>query len=405
MRRAALAGTALAVVVAALLAATYARDAYAPAGEERVVAVWGRRADERPADGVEVVGIRPSVLRVLRAKAGEPVLDSAVRVYVEGGAPARRAQQVVGRYAVLRDRIRFEPRFPFAPGVAYRVEVETGRLNTLAGGPAGETERTRLTHRFSVPAARVDRTTRVAAVHPSVDRVPSNVLRWYIEFSAPMRPGSAYDYVQLVDEAGRPVANAFLRVDEELWDAERRRITLFFDPGRIKRGVRANVELGAPLVEGRRYRLVIDPAWPDARGAGLASGFEKEFDVGPADRESPDPSRWRVSGPAAGTRQALRVEFGEPLDHALIGRMLGVERGGRVLRGAGAAAAGDSAWVFTPVSLWESGSYALRLSVRLEDVAGNSVARVFDADRLDGAPPAEELERRGAWRSVGFRVR
>jgi hypothetical protein len=220
-----------------------------------------------------------------------------------------------------------------------------------------------------------------------------------------MEPGSSHEHVRLLDETGRPVEDAFLRVDDELWDPERRRLTLLFDPGRVKRGVRANLEMGSPLIDGHRYRLVIDPAWQDARGAALASGYDKEFAASAADRESPDPARWTVAAPAAGAREPLRVSFGEPLDHALVARMLTVESGGRAVRGDVIVVSGDSVWAFTPTSPWEAGTYSVRVDAHLEDVAGNSVARVFDADRARGALPAEQKERAAGWRRIVFRVR
>jgi hypothetical protein len=48
---------------------------------------------------------------------------------------------------------------------------------------------------------------------------------------------------------------------------------------------------------------------------------------------------------------------------------------------------------------WESkgGHYRVRIDATLEDLAGNSIARVFDADRRRGAPGAEDNERAGPW--------
>lgn len=403
MRRAGLLAAVL-MILATMLVGAYAMEAYAPAGAARIVATWGQGATADHA--VEIIGIRAATLRGVRTRApSDSGWASAIRVVVDDGSGGSPTPPVIGRYSILRDRIRFEPRFPFTTGVAYRVEVETQRLDALAGlalpagGPA------RLTHRFSVPAARIDRTTRVLAVHPAIDRVPSNMLRWYIEFSSPMEPGSAHQHVHLLDETGRPVEDAFLRVDEELWDPQRRRLTLLFDPGRVKRGVRANLEMGSPLIEGHRYRLVIDPAWQDARGAALASGYDREFDVGVADRESPDPARWTIAAPAAGSREPLRLSFGEPLDHALVARMLSVETDGGPVLGNVAVSSGDSVWTFTPASPWRAGTYSVRVDAAVEDLAGNSVARVFDADRAHSEPPAEDTERARAWRSVAFRLR
>jgi hypothetical protein len=53
---------------------------------------------------------------------------------------------------------------------------------------------------------------------------------------------------------------------------------------------------------------------------------------------------------------------------------------------------------------WRAGVYVLRVEAALEDLAGNNVARVFDADRRAGAPPAEVGAQAGAPRAVTFRV-
>ena len=286
---------------------------------------------------------------------------------------AARLPATLARVEVAGGRARLVPRFPLAPGVAYEARLDPNALG-LPGAP--------IVRRYALPDGRPPRTTRVVAVHPSASVLPANLLRWYVELSAPMEPGDALRHVHLLDEAGREVPRAFLALDEELWDPSRRRLTLLFDPGRVKRGIRTNLESGAPLVAGRRYRIVIDADWRDGRGAPLASGFEHRIEAGADDRTSPDPTRWRIDAPTAGTREPLRVSFGEPLDHALASRMLRVlDAGGRVLDGAATLEPGDGAWRFVPDAPWAPGSYTLHVDAALEDVAGNSLARVFDADR------------------------
>jgi hypothetical protein len=349
-----------------------------------------------PAAEVEVGGVdRTALRRLARLAPNDSVWTNVVGVYVERDASdaARAASAVspsppavIGRYSVTGDRVEFRPRFPFAAGVSYRVHVDTAALRRLAehsGATLGPTTTSPLVYRFSSPAATRARTTRVVGVHPSATRVPSNLLRWYVDFSAPMEPGSALAHVHLLDESGREVRGAFLALDQELWDPARRRLTLLFDPGRVKRGVRTNLEAGAPLVAGRRYRLVIDNGWLDGDGAALASGFEHAFEAVAADRQSPKPAWWRLTLPAAGARSGLGVAFGEPLDHALASRMLAVyDTAGQRVPGAVSLASDDSLWQFLPDRPWQRGAYALRVNTALEDVAGNSVARVFDADML-----------------------
>ncbi len=246
------------------------------------------------------------------------------------------------------------------------------------------------------PSAAPVSATAIAGVFPSASVLPANLLRFSIEFSAPMSRGRAYEHVRLVDSANREVDRAFLILDEELWDHARTRFTLLFDPGRLKRTLRANVELGTPLREGRRYRLTIDREWPDATGRALAGRVEKSFSVGPADRAKPRVADWRVdSPPAALSRDPLRVSFPEPLDRALLLSSLTIvdARGARIA-GRVTLGAEERSWRLTPDQPWSSGAYRVRVDPRLEDLAGNNLTRVFDVDRTaDEREAAPQTER------------
>src|SRR5262249_58737339 len=126
------------------------------------------------------------------------------------------------------------------------------------------------------------------SVYPSADVLPENLLKFYLHFSAPMSRGHSYDHIHLQDEAGKDVKLPFLEIDEELWDPTMTRLTLFIDPGRIKRGVRPLEEIGPALESGKSYTLVIDREWKDAAGNPLRDAFRKTFKVGPTDREPLD---------------------------------------------------------------------------------------------------------------------
>ena len=79
-----------------------------------------------------------------------------------------------------------------------------------------------------------------------------------------MSRGEAGRRIRLRRASGAEVSEPFLEIDEELWDPEGRRLTLLFDPGRIKRGLLSREEAGGALIPGERYSLIIDGGWPDA---------------------------------------------------------------------------------------------------------------------------------------------
>ena len=116
------------------------------------------------------------------------------------------------------------------------------------------------------PLAAGSPTTEVLAIYPSVEVLPVNHLRLYVHFSAPMSEDWAARAVHLrrADD-GEPLAGVFLE-GPELWDGERRRLTLLLDPGRIKRALVPNQQSGYPLIEGVPVVVRIDAAFRDAEG-------------------------------------------------------------------------------------------------------------------------------------------
>jgi hypothetical protein len=272
----------------------------------------------------------------------------------------------------------FVPRFGFVDGTTYTV---------TAAGVATDLVR---------PRPDIAASTEVVAIHPSVDVVPRNLLRCYVEFSAPMSDGDAATHVRLVDSAGEPLAGALLPNEYELWSADRRRLTVLLDPARIKRGLVSHVGTGYPLRPGEPVSLVVDAGFRDARGAPLRNGAARTYGVGDDLRGHVDPADWTLTAPAAHSRAPLVVEFGRPLDHGLLRRCLRVAGpDGNRADGTPEAGAQERSWLLTPARPWAPGTYTLVVDPVLEDVAGNSVSRVFDRDlaRPEDAPgrttPAE----------------
>jgi hypothetical protein len=163
------------------------------------------------------------------------------------------------------------------------------------------------------------------------------------------------------------------------------RLTVLFDPGRIKRGLVPNVEAGLPLVPGRSYRLVISADWLDAHRRPLDRGFEKSFSVTASDFNSPAPPAWQIEAPAAGSRRPLVVTLDEPIDQALGLRLIDViGTGQKVVSGEPALDERETRWSFTPAEDWAAGRYRLRVEGTLEDPSGNSVLRPFEV--IPGEP-------------------
>jgi hypothetical protein len=281
-----------------------------------------------------------------------------------GAVAVTAAPAMAGRLVVDGGDVCFVPRFGFVPGTTYTATVDGAQVARLLR-----------------PRPAVRATAGVIAIHPTAAVVPRNLLRCYVTFSAPMTEGDAAAHVRLVDDAGDVLPHALLPVEYELWDAGRRRLTVLLDPARIKRGLAGHVESGYPLRTGTTFRLVVDAAFRDAQGAPLRGPAERRYEVGEDLRGRVRPSDWGLTAPAAGGADPLVVEFGRPLDHALLRRCLRVigPDGARV-GGTAGTGPGDLSWRLTPDRPWAPGEHVLDVDPILEDVAGNSVTRVFDRD-------------------------
>ena len=125
----------------------------------------------------------------------------------------------------------------------------------------------------------------------------------------------------------------------------------------------------------------IDRSARDANGLPLVAGAERRYVVGPAIRQHVDPAAWRLRSPGADSLDALVVGFDRPLDRALLEHSLVVlDAHDRAVDGQATIADGESSWTFRPLHPWRPEVYHLSVDARLEDLAGNSLTRLFDRD-------------------------
>jgi hypothetical protein len=292
--------------------------------------------------------------------------QSVFSVYA-GPAGAADVPPLVGVYSVEGGELVFRPRYPLSPGMHVRAVFQAPGAQEIESS-------------FDIPAAPVPAaTTRVTQVYPTASVLPANALKLYIYFSAPMRRGDSWTHLRLLRDDGTRVEYPFLELDQELWDRDNRRFTVLFDPGRIKRGLASRAEAGPALEPGRTYTFVVDRAWQDGRGAPLAEEFRKTFRVAPDDRVPPDPRKWRINAPRAGTREPLVLNFPKPLDYALLQHEIEIPG----MSGEISVSQEEKEWRFVPEVPWSRREYRIVIRTTLEDVAGNHINRAFDVDTFD----------------------
>ena len=365
----------LGMLRAAAIGSVLVAAACGSSGESSSAPAIALRQQNGGAPYIEVTGLSNRQLRAIRAaELTSEQWARLFRVAVSESAPG-----MLGAYSVAGGALRFTPQFNFDPGRSYSVSFDPSQVpgsNAAAAAPIVAT--------VSIPATHVTPSTAVARVYPSGDIVPENLLRMYVEFSAPMGRPSGISHMKLLGPDGREIEGAFLPLDYEFWDPAHTRFTAFLDPGRVKSGILPNKQMGRALDAGRAVTLVISREWRDEHGLPLKDEYRRTLKVGPPADRPIDPRSWRIDPPSSsGTRNPLVVTFSTPLDHGLLMRALGVTHDGSNLAGDVTIDNAETQWTFTPREPWRAGHHDLLALDILEDAAGNQIGKAFEVDNFD----------------------
>ena len=269
---------------------------------------------------------------------------------------------IAGRFRQEKTSLIFEPLIPFTRGLRYDILIGGDSLSQIV-----------IPRSATFPE--------LLGIYPIPDTVPENLLKIYLVFSKPMREGHSLEFVSLHNDHGDSLPQSFLSLHPELWNPERTILTLWLDPGRIKRDLKPNRSLGAPLVNGRKYQLVISATWPDQEGNVLGKSYAKSFYASNRDSLCPRPDRWTLRLPISGGMDSLGIFFHEPIDYfLLLNSFRFLDASGKLIDGNITVGPTESSLFFAPIEKWKAGTYTIQIDSRLEDLAGNNLNRPFDRD-------------------------
>src|ERR1700761_3615995 len=201
----------------------------------------------------DAVGI--SIPEDLVTDAKSATANNSIKITVQGASGSNR---ILGSYSINNQSVVFESAVPLMPGLTYVVSQNGKQLGTV-----------------QVPFEKNEQRPKLVNIYPLADTLPENQLKLYLEFSKPMHRGQSLDCVKLIDSRGDTMKNVFLDLQPELWDTTGKIITLWLDPGRIKRGLVLNQKLGNPLKRAEVYKLSVSMDWKDNRGMKLAKYYSK----------------------------------------------------------------------------------------------------------------------------------
>jgi hypothetical protein len=276
-------------------------------------------------------------------------------------------QPVLGTTDFDGDDLVFTPIVPLSPGLKYSVYYSTRLLGTI-----------------SIEIDREAPTPSLVAIYPSGDTIPENILKMYLHFSHPMVEGNSLSNIVLLRNEADTIRDAFLDLQPELWNENSTTLTLWLDPGRIKRHLIPNRTMGNPLQKGSNYSLTVLPGWRSKSGMQTVDEQTRNFLVGPRDERSPSTTTWKLDVPKGGTHDPLVIRFSESLDYLSAENSIYIlkdkQGGGHLADGQRAMGILERSWQFVPASSWQEGEYTIEVELRLEDLAGNNLTRLFDRD-------------------------
>lgn len=304
-----------------------------------------------------------------------------LKVYVnENDESLGNGLPIQGTYTLNDNGIIFTPDFPFWEGQSY--VIQTGNFPENYFENRNQEDHAGLifsSTSFIISKKRKDPLPRIVNIFPSSDSLAENILRFYIYFSTPMKREVALQYIHLVDENGDEDVHAFMKFKQELWSPDGKRLTLLFDPGRIKRNVATNLELGPALTQGKYYQLIIDADWETASGEKLRQNHIKFFEARKALRTLPNPKEWKIFPPKINSLGKLTIRFERIYDQALLTKFIEVrDQNEQRIKGEVSLRDNEKTWIFSPHHPWSSTKIYLVVNAKLEDIAGNNLQNLLD---------------------------
>ena len=202
---------------------------------------------------------------------------------------------MLGQYLKERNKLIFIPLIPLNHELHYTAKYDNGES-------------------FHFQIAAVGKgNLKVLNVYPSLDSLPSNILKFYIEFSESVGSGQAYEMINILDETGKVLPADFVNLGTELWNKERTRLTMWLDPGRIKRDLLKNQTEGEVLEVSKKYTLFLDKRLVSINLNSMETDYEKSFITLESDRIKPKVSEWMLEWIKG--KNSIKILFPEAMDY------------------------------------------------------------------------------------------
>jgi len=269
---------------------------------------------------------------------------------------------ILGKTIKKEDTIQFIPVVPFDWNQKYTV-IHEDRIEY-----------------YMIPIPKDYESIFVKNIYPSASAVPKNILKWYIQFSRPVNVVNLYDHLKFVSTAGDTLPRAILPLVNTLISRDGTLVTIWITPGRQKRGLIPNKQLGPVFNENEKYHLLISKKIKDRNGVPMNIAVKHTFTTKNEDRISPSTDTWNIEIPTINTISNLIIHSNESFDYGSSKQAIKIISPNNIeIIGNWQLLEQETVLSFTPKKTWQKGRYQIVCNPLLEDLAGNNLDKLFDA--------------------------
>lgn len=277
---------------------------------------------------------------------------------------------LLGLYSKNQDTIFFQPQFELGDGLSFNAHFyhKNDTVKTF----------------YKTPSIDLNITNEifVKEVFPRSNKIPKNILTFYIEFSQPMlEDESAFRYVNLYNENKEIVPHVWL--NKSRWISDKI-LMLMIHPGRVKRGIKYYDNLGDVFYVGKKYYLgITDKVKPLYKNSKLKS-FTKGFEIIDPTESCPKILKNKFSIPKRNSKEKLKIIFDKPMDlYSILGGIsINIHNKDVNIQGKFIPGSDDTEWYFIPEKPWTEKKYTLIFNKYVSDPSGNGLIKPFETTKI-----------------------